>query len=215
VAEWIETQSQADIMQEFPWLVYCDGTWGSTGARATAVLTSPSGIKLRYAGKLQFTGETDKCTNNIIEYKDILLGLQKLRVIVVQTCVLRTDSKVVLGQIEKECIAWEPTLERYLALVRRMESYFKGFTVEYIERNKNVEADDLAKAAARNTPVPTKVFFQVLEDTSVKTVLPEPRIINIIKGEDWRASIMVYLYHYYEPDSKNEEIRMQQRAKDY
>jgi ribonuclease HI len=211
----METQSQADIMQESPWLVYCDGAWGSTRARETTVLTSPSGIKLRYAGKLQFTGETEKCTNNIVEYEDILLGLQKLRAIVMQTCVLRTYSKVVLGHIEKECIAREPTLERYLALVRRMESYFKGFTVEYIERNKNVEADDLAKAAARNTPVPTKVFFQVLEDTSVKTVLPEPRIINIIKGEDWRASIMVYLYHYYEPDSKNEEIRMQQRAKDY
>jgi hypothetical protein len=26
---------------------------------------------------------------------------------------------------------------------------------------------------------------------------------------------MTYLYHYYEPDSKNEQIRMHQRAKDY
>jgi hypothetical protein len=33
----------------------------------------------------------------------------------------------------KECIAREPTLERYLALVRMMESYFRVFTVEYIE----------------------------------------------------------------------------------
>jgi hypothetical protein len=40
---------------------------------------------------------------------------------------------VVTGQIEKECIAREPTLERYLALVRRMKNYFKGFTIEYIE----------------------------------------------------------------------------------
>jgi hypothetical protein len=50
--------------------------------------------------------------------------------------VLRTDSKVVSGQIEKECIAREATLEKYLALIRRMENYFQGFTVEYIERNK-------------------------------------------------------------------------------
>jgi ribonuclease HI len=46
-----------------------------------------------------------------------LSGLQKLRAIGMQTCVLRTDSKVVSGQIEKECIARETTLERYLALV--------------------------------------------------------------------------------------------------
>jgi hypothetical protein len=91
-----------------------------------------------------------------------------------------TDSKVVSGQIEKEYIAREPTLEKYLALVHRMESYFKGFTVEYIERNKNIEANDLVKAPARNTPMPADVFFQVIEDASVKIVMPEPRFINII-----------------------------------
>jgi hypothetical protein len=55
----------------------------------------------------------------------------------------------------------------------------------------------------------------VLEDASVKTVMSEPRVVNIIKGEDWRALIMAYLRHYYELDSKNEQTRMQQRAKDY
>jgi hypothetical protein len=118
------------------------------------------------------------------------LGLQKLRAIGMQSCVLRINYKVVSGQIEKECIAREPTLERYLALVRRMESYFRGFIVEYIERNKNAEADELAKAIACNTVMSVDVFFQVLEDASVKTVLSEPRVINIIEGEDWRAPIM-------------------------
>jgi hypothetical protein len=89
-----------------------------------------------------------------------------------------------------------------------MENYFKGFMVEYIERNKNTKADDLAKAVARNILMPAVIFFEVLEDASVKTVLPEPRLINIIKGEDWRAPIMAYLHHYYELDSTNEQIRM-------
>jgi hypothetical protein len=84
---------------------------------------------------------------------------------------LRMDSKVASWQIEKECIAREPTQEKYLALVYRMESYFKGFTVEYIEWNKNTEAKDLAKATTHNTPMSTDVFFQVIKYTSVKTVL--------------------------------------------
>jgi hypothetical protein len=46
-----------------------------------------------------------------------------------------------------------------LALVRRMENNFKGFTVEYIEKNKNSEADELAKAAYHNMPLPADVFF--------------------------------------------------------
>jgi hypothetical protein len=36
--------------------------------------------------------------------------------------------------------------------------------VEYIERNKNVRVDDLARAAAHNTLMLADVFFQVLED---------------------------------------------------
>jgi hypothetical protein len=95
-----------------------------------------------------------------------------------------------------------------------MESYVKGLTVEYIEHKKNTEADDLAKATAHNTLMQADVFFQVLEDTSVKTVLPEPKVINIMKGEDLRAPIMAYLCHYYDPDSTNKQTRMQQRVKD-
>jgi hypothetical protein len=101
-------------------------------------------------------------------------------------------------------------MERYLVLVRTMESYFKGFIVEYIECHKNNEADDLAKAAAHITLIPADVFCHVVEDASAKIVLPEPRVIHIIKAEDWRAPIMAYFHHYYEPDSRNEQIRMQQ-----
>jgi hypothetical protein len=94
-----------------------------------------------------------------------------------------------------------------------MENHFKVFTVKYNERNKNIEADDLAKVIARNMPMPVDVFFQVLEDASVKTIEPEPRLINIIEGEDSRAPVIEYLHHYYESDNTNEHIRLQQRTK--
>jgi ribonuclease HI len=58
--------------------VYCDGAWESVRAGASAIVVSPSGMKLRYAARLQFTKKTDKCTNNIVEYEIVLLGLQKL-----------------------------------------------------------------------------------------------------------------------------------------
>jgi ribonuclease HI len=47
------------------------------------------------------------------------MGLRRLIAIGVQQCTLCTDSKVVASQIEKEFIAREPTLERYLGLVRK------------------------------------------------------------------------------------------------
>jgi hypothetical protein len=66
-----------------------------------------------------------------------------------------------------------------------MENYFKGFTVEYIERAKNTETDELAKTATRKAALQPDVFFQIIEDPSIKTVEPEPRMVNIIEGGDW------------------------------
>jgi ribonuclease HI len=97
--------------------------------------------------------------NNIAEYEAILLGLHKLTVIRVHTCVLCTDSMVVSSQIKKECIAREPTLKKYLALIRRMENHFKSFIVEYIKRSRNTKVDELVKVVARNTQLHVDVFF--------------------------------------------------------
>jgi hypothetical protein len=70
-----------------------------------------------------------------------------------------------------------------------MENYFKGFIVEYIERAKNTHVDKLAKAAARKATLQPDVFFQTIEDPSVKTVEPEPSMVNIIEGEDTNQDI--------------------------
>jgi hypothetical protein len=157
---------------------------------------------------LQFTNEADKCTNNIVECEATLLGLCKLRAIGGITCTLPTNSKVIVSQIEKERIAREPTLERYLALIRRMETHFEGLIVEYIERSKNLEADESAKLLANNMPLLTDIFFQVVLDSSTKIVDPDPKVIDLIEGEDWRSTIIRYLHNYYKPDNATEHIKM-------
>jgi ribonuclease HI len=77
----------------------------------------------------------------------------------VQNCIIRTNSKVIAAQIEKECIARDTTLEKYLALIKRTKNDFKGFSVEHIKRSKNIEADKLAKATTQGTTLPLDVFF--------------------------------------------------------
>jgi hypothetical protein len=122
---------------------------------------------------------------------------------------------VIAGQIEKEFMARDESLERYLAVICRMENHFKGFTVEHIERAMNTEVDEMAKAAARKAVLPPDVFFQLIEDPSVKTVEPKPRMVNIEQGEDWQVPIMAYLRHHYEPDNGIEKTKIWQRAKAY
>jgi hypothetical protein len=96
-----------------------------------------------------------------------------------------------------------------------MEGFFKEFTVQHMERAKNTEAYELAKAVARKVVLPPDVFIQVIEDPSMKIVEPEPRMINVMQAEVWRALILAYLCHHYEPNNSIELTRMQQRAKAY
>jgi ribonuclease HI len=124
-----------------------------------AIVISPSVIKLGYAVHLHFTIETNKSINNIAEYEATLLGLHKLRAMGVHNCILKTNSTVIVSRIEKECMARDATVERYLVIIRRMENNLKRFPVKYVERTKNIEADELAKVAARKTLLQLDVCF--------------------------------------------------------
>jgi ribonuclease HI len=51
---------------------------------------------------LQFKIETDKCSNNIAEYEEVLLGFCKLRALGVLHYIVKIDSKVVASQTDKK-----------------------------------------------------------------------------------------------------------------
>jgi hypothetical protein len=51
-----------------------------------------------------------------------------------------------------------------------MENYFRGFLVKHIERVKNTKVDEMVKVAANKITLHPDVFFQILEDSLVKTV---------------------------------------------
>ena len=72
---------------------------------------------------------------------------------------VKTDSQVVTGQVEKEYTAREPELIKYLSVVKNWERRFEGFTLKHIPRSENAEADELAKAAANNLPLPPNTFY--------------------------------------------------------
>jgi hypothetical protein len=97
IVEWTGPITQQDEPVEKVWTIHCDGAWCHAGAGAAAVITSPTGVKHRYAAHLSFALESDRCTNNVAEYEAVILGLCKLRALGVTTCIIKTDSKVVVG----------------------------------------------------------------------------------------------------------------------
>jgi ribonuclease HI len=53
------------------------------------------------------------------------LGLQKLKAMGIRRVVLKSDSQVITGQVDKSSKARDPKLEKYLHTVRWMEASFK------------------------------------------------------------------------------------------
>jgi ribonuclease HI len=163
------------------WVVHCDGAWCDKGVGVVAIVTSPTGVVIRYAARLDFTDDVHS-TNNTTEYEALLLSLRKMKALGQQTFMIKTDSKVIQEHIEKESEARNPVLVKYLEKVREMEKHFKGYSVHHIPRNDNNEADKLAKAAAQNQAMPPDVFFEIIKEPSIKDA--KRKTMNSIETHD-------------------------------
>jgi hypothetical protein len=110
IADWTPgAQGEEAAKDAEAWTVFCDGSWGTFGAGAAAVLVAPSKVRTCYATKLDFS-----CTNNIAKYEALLLGLRKLKAMGIKRVILKTDSQVISGHVDKSSKAREPKLKKYL-----------------------------------------------------------------------------------------------------
>jgi ribonuclease HI len=109
------------------WTTFCNGSWGTFGAGAAAVLVAPSKVRTYYTIKLDFS-----CIINIVEYEALLLGLHTLKAMGIRREILKTDSQVISGHVDKSSKARDPKIEKYLDAVRRLEASFEGFSVKNI-----------------------------------------------------------------------------------
>jgi hypothetical protein len=112
---------------------------------------------------------------------------------------------------------------QYLTTVHNLEKQFKGFTLEHVDRNKNKEADALAKAAAKGEALPSDVFYHVIgtpvvhnpEGLQITQDAEGHQIVNLIMAEDLRAPITLYLQGHYHPTDRNEAKRLKHRSRDF
>jgi hypothetical protein len=107
IADWTPGAHEEGTSKDAKaWTVFCDGSWGAFDAGAAAVLVAPSKVKTCFAVKLDFS-----CTNNIAEYGALLLGLRKLRTMGIRRAILKTNSQVITGHVDKSSKARDPKLE--------------------------------------------------------------------------------------------------------
>nr|AAX95295.1 Reverse transcriptase (RNA-dependent DNA polymerase), putative [Oryza sativa Japonica Group]ABA92634.2 retrotransposon protein, putative, Ty3-gypsy subclass [Oryza sativa Japonica Group] len=132
---------------------------------------------------------------------------------------IRTDSKLVAGHVDKSFEAKEEGMKWFLEAVRSMEKCFTGITVEHLLRSQNEEADALVKSAACGGPHSPGIFFEVLYAPSVPMDSLEVMTIDQVKlGKDpydWRTPFVKHLETGWLLEDEAEAKRLQLRATKY
>jgi hypothetical protein len=70
IADWMPGAHEEEVNKDAEtWIVFCDGSWGTFGAGAAAVLVAPSKVKTCYAARLDFS-----CTKILLSTKHFCWG---------------------------------------------------------------------------------------------------------------------------------------------
>jgi len=92
----------------------------------------------------RYIGET---TNNQAEYKALIMGLREAAKLKAEHVDIRTDSKLLAEQIQGNYKVRNANLRLLFQQVKQLLADFKSFTIVFIPRRQNANADALANEA--------------------------------------------------------------------
>jgi hypothetical protein len=133
----------------------------------------------------------------------------------IRRAILKTDSQVISGHVDKSSKARDPKLEKYLDAVRRLEASFEGFYVKNIPRGENEHPDLLAKLVAQGLPLPSEVIFETIKAPSVELMERAVLTISPVHSEDWRTEIVSFVQGNCLSDDEVYNKRMKARTRPY
>ena len=214
----IKAQALADFIAEFTpncgdiegmednkkWVIHVDGSSTQHAGGIGVVLQSPKGDKLKYKLRLQY-----QPTNNEVEYKALLKGLELAKSVEAKSILILGDSHLVMGQVNGTYEAKEGRMKKYLEKVLLLVKKFKEANFVQIPREENVEADVLAKEASATEPMDE--FDEVQYVPSIDL----PEVQQIEDRENWMTPIVSYLKDGKLPEGKDEARKLRVRAARY
>lgn len=119
------------------------GSRGNPGpAAAAAVIATPEGEVLEEIGE-----RIGNATNNVAEYRALLLGLERARALGASEVELIGDSELVVRQVLGQYKVKDATLKRLRDQVDQALSEFDRWSIRHVRREDNEAADLLVNAA--------------------------------------------------------------------
>ena len=115
------------------------GARGNPGPAAiAAVVTTPEGDPVESVGEA-----IGRATNNVAEYRALLLGIERARALGASELDLIGDSELVVKQVKGEYRVKDGGLRPLHAEVRRALEPFERWSIRHVRREHNADADAL------------------------------------------------------------------------
>jgi ribonuclease HI len=125
-------------------IIFTDGgARGNPGPAGIGVVIQDDKNKTLAEHK-QYIGEA---TNNVAEYKALILALEKATALGAEHLEIKMDSELVVRQMQGRYKIKEPTLQLLAEQVVKLKNNFKLINFKHIRRELNKEADKLVNSA--------------------------------------------------------------------
>ncbi|XP_065615734.1 uncharacterized protein LOC136061639 [Quercus suber] len=135
IAEFTPSYEKEDEKEDNKkWVIHKDGSSTLHARGIRVVLQSPEGDKLKHKVRLQY-----QTTNNKVECKALLKGLELAKSLEVDSILVLGDSQLVIGQVNGTCEAKEDRMKRYLKKVVHLIKKFKEADFIQIPKKENME----------------------------------------------------------------------------
>ena len=184
IAELPQSEARPDSSDW--WILNFDGASRQTEAGIGLQLRSPFGDKIEQAIRLRFGA-----SNNESEYEAILARLELVATHFSNKLLIRSDSQLVVGQVNEEFESRDPRMVKYVSRVKQHLSNFSVWKMEHIPRDRNERADALAFVAA-SLPLIETIFLPIYYQSAA--LIGSPQIIQADENPpSWMDLISLYL----------------------
>ena len=118
------------------------GARGNPGPAAIAAVGRGDGEVLEEVGE-----RIGRATNNVAEYRALLLGIERAAALGASELELVGDSELIVRQVKGEYKVKDPTLRELHAQVKRALEPFDRWSIRHVRREHNADADHLVNEA--------------------------------------------------------------------
>ncbi|XP_031106323.1 uncharacterized protein LOC116010971 [Ipomoea triloba] len=180
-------------LEEPWWEASTDGSSSKKGCGGGIVLTSPEGFKVYQALIFKF-----RLTNNEAEYEVLIGGLRLAKQMKADRLRLRSDSRLIIGQLSNTIEAKEDRMIRYKDIALEWLQQFDKYEMIQVPRAENTDADMLSKLT-QEAPEYVSKIARVEEIVTPSIDIIEVRPVEISEP-DWMYYLKGYITDGTLPD---------------